>query len=99
MPPLGVFRAPVKGAYYFTFAASHPFGGENVFVLMYKNTQLILDNYGFNNHPGWEYITNSLILQLEQGDMVYMRLPGGNRYRLYDGHNHNTFSGFLIYTL
>ena len=70
-----------------------------MFVLMYKNTQLILDNYGFNNHPGWEYITNSLILQLEQGDMVYMRLPGGNRYRLYDGHNHNTFSGFLIYTL
>lgn len=45
-----------------------------------------------------EYITNSLILELQAGDTVGLVLPRGHS-TFDNGNNHNTFSGSLLFTL
>lgn len=53
----------------------------------------------FNNDTNdqyYEYISNALSLELDERDVVYMRLPAGRG--LWDNsNNHNTFSGFLLF--
>ena len=53
----------------------------------------------FNNDTNdqyYEYISNALSLELDEGDVVYMCLSAGRG--LWDNNNNNftTFSGFLL---
>lgn len=65
-------------------------------VELYHNSQRILHNVELTeNHTS---ISNAVILQLEQGSIVYLRLP--KNYGLYDDLSvYNTFSGFLLFSL
>lgn len=47
-------------------------------ISMSKNGQSIMYSRG-NNAGGYETLSNGLSLELEEGDVVYMRLPLGNR--------------------
>ncbi|XP_044032589.1 uncharacterized protein LOC122866672 [Siniperca chuatsi] len=95
-PTTGIFTAPVKGVYYLRFTAFNNKNGEWMAVNLYHNSQRILHNSEVSN--GHAFIANALILQLEQGSVVYMRLH--QNCGLYDDTSSlNTFSGFLLFPL
>ncbi|XDV25729.1 hypothetical protein PO909_029597 [Leuciscus waleckii] len=95
-PVTGVFTAPLKGAYMFrvsvlgtgpTVAAASIFkNGERMVVAYARQHQDVLNS------------SNGVVLILEVGDVVYVRLWSGAR--IFDNeNNYNTFSGFLLFPL
>ncbi|XP_071342012.1 complement C1q tumor necrosis factor-related protein 3-like [Trachinotus anak] len=95
-PNTGIFTAPVKGVYYFRFTAFNNADDEWMAVNLYHKSQRVLHNSEVTN--GHTFISNALILQLERGSVVYMRLQ--ENCGLYDDPStFNTFSGFLLYPL
>lgn len=61
-----------------------------------KNGHKILINAEVTHQTSYEFMTNSLILELEAGDVIHLRLPTG--YQLYDNTgNYTTFSGSLLF--
>uniref|UniRef100_A0A8C5DAT0 C1q domain-containing protein n=1 Tax=Gouania willdenowi TaxID=441366 RepID=A0A8C5DAT0_GOUWI len=88
----GFFTAPVHGVYSFQFTVCGSLFG-NVGVFMLKNNQIIMHNYEWKEDAAFEYITNSVTLELFAGELIHMRLPAGSS--VYDNINsHSTFSGF-----
>ncbi|XP_031440610.1 complement C1q-like protein 2 [Clupea harengus] len=94
----GSFTAPVKGIYFFSFST---FGYHNFLsgAILTKNGQYMVSSYdppatGDTGDTGG----NSVILQLEAGEKVTMRLWKNSQ--VFDNLNgHNTFSGFLLFPL
>uniref|UniRef100_A0A3B4X5J9 C1q domain-containing protein n=1 Tax=Seriola lalandi dorsalis TaxID=1841481 RepID=A0A3B4X5J9_SERLL len=94
-PLTGIFTATVKGVYYFRFSAFSNANGEVMAVNLYHDSQRILHNSEWAT--GNNFFSNALILQLEQGSVVHMRLQADSG--LYDDPNSwNIFSGFLLYS-
>lgn len=93
----GVFKAPVRGLYFFSFTAADYLKGY-MGVYLYRNNQPIIFNLGLNDHGGYTSLSNGVVLQLEEGDAVRLGLPA--TYRLYDdSRNFSVFSGFLLFPL
>ena len=93
-----MFTAPVRGGYYLRFTASDYRSSGRLGVQMYKNDVHIMFNYVSYNDNQRKYVGNVVTLELEQGDMIMMRLPSG--YSLNDHSNNlNTFSGFLLFPM
>lgn len=93
----GVFKAPVRGLYFFSFTAADYLKGY-MGVYLYRNNQPIIFNLGLNDHGGYTSLSNGVVLQLEEGDGVRLGLPA--TYRLYDdSRNFSVFSGFLLFPL
>ncbi|KAK2892327.1 hypothetical protein Q8A73_017992 [Channa argus] len=89
--------APMRGIYYFSFTAADYLKGY-MGLYLYRNNQPIIFNLDLNNHGGYASTSNSVALQLEEGDGVHLRLPAS--YRLYDdSRNFSVFSGFLLFPL
>ncbi|KAK7884134.1 hypothetical protein WMY93_027257 [Mugilogobius chulae] len=94
-PVTGVFTAPVKGVYFFTFKAFN-YGGGNTALRMYHNQTCLLENWGyFSSHM---YYSNTRIIQMEKGDVLYMKLAP-NKQLYDDAGNYNSLSGFLLFTV
>ncbi|XP_028451435.1 complement C1q-like protein 2 [Perca flavescens] len=97
-PTTGVFTAPVRGVYHFEWHltaegdGSHASGGWLV-----KNLQ--------NLFVAWEYqaagfmsSSNGVMLLLEVGDVVFVRLAA-NTLAFDNGSHPTTFSGFLLFPM
>ncbi|KAL1277377.1 hypothetical protein QQF64_024050 [Cirrhinus molitorella] len=97
-PITGVFTAPLKGVYRFTISVyghGNPTNPSSISIM--KNGVKVVMAHAYQNH-GRENSSNGVVLILEVGDVVYVRL-WANR-RLYDtDNNHNTFSGYLLFPL
>ncbi|KAM9440716.1 complement C1q-like protein 4 isoform 2-T2 [Clarias gariepinus] len=94
----GVFTAPVSGTYYIRFTASnYHYQNKNLGVTLYKNNQQLMNVSTTGQNSKDKHLSDVLVLELEAGDVVYLRLPAN--HSLYDVTNltRNTFSGFLIY--
>ncbi|XP_056900042.1 complement C1q-like protein 2 [Takifugu flavidus] len=90
----GVFTAPVKGVYRFQFTA---FGYNSCTIRfhVYKNNERIMNNWKHNQENVATYITNSFILELNEGDTVHFYVPPGAC--LYDDlQNYSTITGSLL---
>ncbi|XDV25927.1 hypothetical protein PO909_029753 [Leuciscus waleckii] len=95
-PVTGVFTAPLKGAYMFRVSVlGH--GPTSAVVSIFKNEERMVMT--FDHQPQhWLNSSNGVVLILEVGDVVYVRLWSGSR--IYDDqYNYNTFSGFLLFPL
>ncbi|XP_070834705.1 paramyosin-like [Chaetodon trifascialis] len=93
----GVFTAPVRGLYFFSFTAADYLKGY-MGLYLYRNNQPIIFNLDLNDHGGYASTSNGVALQLEEGDRVRLSLPAS--YRLYDdSRNFSVFSGFLLFPL
>uniref|UniRef100_UPI0037E77612 myosin heavy chain, clone 203-like n=1 Tax=Semicossyphus pulcher TaxID=241346 RepID=UPI0037E77612 len=93
----GVFTAPVRGLYFFSFTAADYQKGY-MGLHLYRNNQPIIFNLDLNAHGGYASTSNGVALQLEAGDGVHLSLPAS--YRLYDDvRNFSVFSGFLLFPL
>ncbi|XP_014027563.1 complement C1q-like protein 2 isoform X1 [Salmo salar] len=98
-PTTGIFTAPVRGLYHFTFYC-HVTGANPGYVFLYKNGERIAataDHASSGDRA--DNGSNGLVLMLEVGDQVYMSL--GTNSRIYDddnGYNLSTFNGILLFT-
>ncbi|KAL2081077.1 hypothetical protein ACEWY4_022930 [Coilia grayii] len=93
----GVFTAPVSGVYFFTFTTYSWVKNKNIGVKLMKNNDevlLIWENQDSGDNE--DYASNSVVLELEVGDTVYMRLPEGFCVGASIRANIHTFSGFLL---
>ncbi|XP_030627003.1 cerebellin-3 isoform X2 [Chanos chanos] len=96
----GIFTAPVKGVYYFTFTTYTWATDVDTGVSLYKNDQQVLLVWEFQDKPDNEdFASNSATLLLEKGDTVYMRLPSGFQVTSSEKSNICTFSGFLLFPM
>ncbi|CAB1334243.1 unnamed protein product [Coregonus sp. 'balchen'] len=96
-PNSGMFSAPVKGLYNFTFTSMGREPGQKMGVYLVKNGEQMIYNVQDNFHGGYEYITGAVALELEKDDLVYLRVPKG--WGLYDdNYNHIVFTGILLFT-
>ncbi|XP_042609945.1 uncharacterized protein LOC122143274 [Cyprinus carpio] len=97
-PITGIFTAPLKGAYMFSFSIyGHGSSSTSATVSIVKNGERVVIAHG---HQGYGVVNSSkgVVLILEVGDVVYVRLWSGTR--IYDDkNNHMTFSGYLLFPL
>ncbi|XP_048011607.1 complement C1q-like protein 4 [Megalobrama amblycephala] len=95
-PITGVFTAPLKGAYMFRVSV---FGRNGIAAgaSIYKNLERMVLAYA--NQPQNDLnSSNGVVLILEVGDVVYVRLwPLAKIFDSED--NHSTFSGYLLFPL
>ncbi|XP_062391032.1 complement C1q-like protein 2 [Sardina pilchardus] len=94
----GFFTAPVRGVYYFRFTVADVLSSRSMTIRMCKNGEQIMYLHEYDTDGQVSYLSSGATLQLEEGDVVNMRLPAG--YKLFDNtNNYTTFSGFLLFTL
>ncbi|CAM4572313.1 unnamed protein product [Leuciscus chuanchicus] len=95
-PITGIFTAPLKGAYMFRVSVfSH--GPTVASAYIVKNGEHVVVAHDYRPQHDLNS-SNGVVLILEVGDVVYVRLRSG--MRIFDnGNNHNTFSGFLLFPL
>ncbi|XP_062260809.1 complement C1q-like protein 2 [Platichthys flesus] len=94
-PDTGIFTAPVKGMYYFSFSG-HNLSSKPMGLRLMKNEEQIVTVY---NHPSpisYDTATNGMTIPLNVGDQVYMRLRAGT-WLVDSMNNHSTFIGFLLF--
>ncbi|XP_051747865.1 uncharacterized protein LOC127511192 isoform X8 [Ctenopharyngodon idella] len=95
-PITGVFTAPLKGAYMFRVSV-HGHGPTIAGASIFKNGEHVVVAYDYQPQGGLNS-SNGVVLILEVGDVVYVRLWSGRR--IYDDqNNHNSFSGYLLFPL
>ncbi|XP_063742685.1 complement C1q-like protein 4 [Eleginops maclovinus] len=96
-PATGIFTAPVKGVYYFSFSG-HNSSSKPMGLRLMKNGEQMVTVYNHAAGNRAETATNGMTLQLEVGDHVYIRLRSTTW--IYDnGNNHSTFIGHLLFPL
>ncbi|XP_067247301.1 uncharacterized protein [Chanodichthys erythropterus] len=97
-PITGVFTAPLKGAYMFRVSV-YGHGGITAAASIFKNGKKLVTAYDIQPQDQDRLnASNGVVLILEVGDVVYVRLWSG--MRIIDSYNnHNTFSGFLLFPL
>ncbi|XP_053176284.1 complement C1q-like protein 2 [Scomber japonicus] len=96
-PTTGLFTAPVRGAYYFSFTTLDGRNNVRREVHLYHNDKRVLNSHNYSAHSS-ESVSNSLVLQLEKGDVVYLVLPAGQS--VYDSaEDFTSFNGFLLFPL
>ncbi len=90
------FVCHINGFYFFSFTLrsyDHRYMG----ATLVKNGNRVISIGG---EPGErnQMMTQSVVLQLQQGDQVYVTLAPSDGYAIYSDHNkYCTFSGFLLY--
>ncbi|XP_048022288.1 multimerin-2-like [Megalobrama amblycephala] len=95
-PVTGIFTAPLKGAYMFRVTV-YGHGGTGSSASIYKNGKHMVVSFNYQAQDRVNS-SNGVVLILEAGDVVYVRL--GTNTRIADSeNNHNTFSGFLLFPL
>uniref|UniRef100_A0A672F743 C1q domain-containing protein n=1 Tax=Salarias fasciatus TaxID=181472 RepID=A0A672F743_SALFA len=85
----------VRGIYYFSFSG-HNISSKPMGLQLMKNGRHMVTVY---NHPAGnrhETATNGMVLLLEVGEQVYMRLMA-NTWIFDNANQHSTFTGFLLF--
>ncbi|XP_054914449.1 complement C1q-like protein 2 [Poeciliopsis prolifica] len=91
----GIFVAPVRGMYYFSFFY-HAGGEHAVRLYLFKNNVRVLDSTDHKTqNDGADNGGNAAFMELQQGDQVYVQL--GAKTHVWGNHYSTTFSGYLMH--
>ncbi|XP_022347827.1 caprin-2 isoform X8 [Enhydra lutris kenyoni] len=92
---LGRFNCPVNGTYVFIFHMLKLAVNVPLYVNLMKNEEVLVSAYANDGAPDHETASNHAILQLFQGDQIWLRLHRGAIYG--SSWKYSTFSGYLLY--
>ncbi|XP_034417595.1 complement C1q-like protein 2 [Cyclopterus lumpus] len=96
-PTTGKFTCQVSGIYYFTYQVLMRGGdGTSMWADLCQNGQVRASAIAQDADQNYDYATNSVVLQLDSGDDIYVKLDYGKAH----GGNNNKYStlcGFLLY--
>ncbi|KAK1799338.1 hypothetical protein P4O66_007581, partial [Electrophorus voltai] len=93
----GKFVCSVPGTYFFIYHVLMRGGdGTSMWADLCKNGQVRASAIAQDADQNYDYASNSVILHLDAGDEVYIKLDGG---KAHGGNNnkYSTFSGFILY--
>ncbi|XP_067116653.1 complement C1q-like protein 2 isoform X2 [Osmerus mordax] len=96
-PSTGKFTCLVSGIYFFTYHVLMRGGdGTSMWADLCKNGQVRASAIAQDADQNYDYASNSVVLHLESGDEIYIKLDGG---KAHGGNNnkYSTFSGFMLY--
>ncbi|KAM9365890.1 complement C1q-like protein 2 [Pholidichthys leucotaenia] len=96
-PSTGKFTCHVAGVYYFVYHVLMRGGdGTSMWADLCKNGQVRASAIAQDADQNYDYASNSVVLHLDSGDEIYVKLDGG---KAHGGNNnkYSTFSGFLLY--
>ncbi|KAK3885829.1 hypothetical protein Pcinc_009992 [Petrolisthes cinctipes] len=88
------FQAPCAGVYYFSFHAVSTERGGPIKIQLYKNRQYQVTAY--SGHGGNQQVSNSVLLPLQERDIVHLQLEQGNIYDNIRNEAYTSFSGYLV---
>nr|XP_016850180.1 PREDICTED: C1q-related factor [Anolis carolinensis] len=94
----GKFTCNIPGTYFFTYHVLMRGGdGTSMWADLCKNGQVRASAIAQDADQNYDYASNSVILHLDAGDEVFIKLDGG---KAHGGNNnkYSTFSGFIIYS-
>ncbi|XP_026065566.1 caprin-2-like isoform X2 [Carassius auratus] len=91
----GRFTCPASGAYVFIFHILKLAISVPLYINLMRNEEVMVSAYANDGAPDHETGSNHAILQLFQGDQVWLRLHRGAIYG--SSWKYSTFSGFLLY--
>lgn len=98
----GTFTAPRAGLYSFSYTVYSNLGpaGERIYhkVQLMKDGQVVASSWEDNREDSEDSATQTVLLQLRQGNQVYVELVLG-RFLCADLQGYNSFSGFIVYLL
>ena len=95
---VGIFTAPVSGVYFFRFTVGTESESFSSGAILYKNKQQVINIFTHDRNGKLRHYSSGAVLQLEKGDTVQLKLE--TDYQIYDDeHNHNMFSGFMLFTM
>lgn len=92
----GIYTAPVPGAYTFMFNIHMASTTNSPYVKLMLNGQMQLAAHDYDYSDAYDSATNSLILELKQGDQVWLQLDQGNEVHS-NSNKYTTFSGYLLF--
>ncbi|NWY43232.1 CAPR2 protein, partial [Sylvia atricapilla] len=92
---LGRFNCPVNGTYVFIFHMLKLAVSVPLYVNLMKNEEVLVSAYANDGAPDHETASNHAVLQLFQGDQIWLRLHRGAIYG--SSWKYSTFSGYLLY--
>ncbi|XP_055727838.1 complement C1q-like protein 2 isoform X2 [Salvelinus fontinalis] len=96
-PSTGKFTCQVSGIYYFTYHVLMRGGdGTSMWADLCRNGQVRASAIAQDADQNYDYASNSVVLHLDSGDEIYIKLDGG---KAHGGNNnkYSTFSGFILY--
>ncbi|XP_051976961.1 caprin-2-like [Xyrauchen texanus] len=91
----GRFTCPAAGTYVFIYHILKLAISVPLYVNLMRNEEVMVSAYANDGAPDHEIASNHAILQLFQGDQVWLRLHRGAIYG--SSWKYSTFSGFLLY--
>uniref|UniRef100_A0A8C5MRI5 Caprin-2 n=1 Tax=Leptobrachium leishanense TaxID=445787 RepID=A0A8C5MRI5_9ANUR len=91
----GRFQCPVNGTYVFIFHMLKLAVNVPLYVNLMKNEEVLVSAYANDGAPDHETASNHAVLQLFQGDQIWLRLHRGAIYG--SSWKYSTFSGYLLY--
>lgn len=95
----GHFIVPFKGLYLISVTA-YNYPGFNVFLELVRNNLVIASMYSYGSGGAQSGLTETLILRLEKGDMVWVRgCSSGYKIAGSKSENCNSFSGYSLMKL
>ncbi|XP_075715910.1 caprin-2 [Rhinoderma darwinii] len=92
---MGRFMCPVNGTYVFIFHMLKLAVNVPLYVNLMKNDEVMVSAYANDGAPDHETASNHAVLQLYQGDQIWLRLHRGAIYG--SSWKYSTFSGYLLY--
>ncbi|CAB1345456.1 unnamed protein product, partial [Coregonus sp. 'balchen'] len=97
-PTTGIFTAPVRGLYHFTFTA-FDWGWSTTGASLCHNGQRMVSVYDEKEGGSSESSSNSATFLLQVGEQVYVALWSDGRRISDNGNHYSSFNGFLLFPM
>ncbi|XP_022096914.1 complement C1q tumor necrosis factor-related protein 3-like [Acanthaster planci] len=97
-PTTGIFTAPKRGAYMFLINIHMASTTNNPYVKLMHNNQMLLSVHDYDSSDAYDSASNSLIVELQERDQVWLQLDQGNEVHS-NTNRYTTFSGYMLFEL